>query len=163
REALLQLAEELLRIRNRSGEHVKLIPNRAQRTFEEKRGQRNIVLKARQMGISTWVSGRFFLKTITRRGTLTVQVAHTREAAESLFRMVHRFVEQMPEELRKGVLRTSRSSSRQIIFPELDSEYRVVSAGNIGAGRGLTINNLHCSEVARWPGDATETLQGLRA
>ena len=31
------------------------------------------------------------------------------------------------------------------------------------AGRGLTINNLHCSEVARWPGDATETLQGLRA
>src|SRR6185437_12510822 len=68
REALLQLAEELLRIRNRSGEHVKLIPNRAQRAFEEKRGQRNIVLKARQMGISTWVSGRFFLKTITRRG-----------------------------------------------------------------------------------------------
>lgn len=163
REALLQLAEKLLRIRNRSGEHVKLIPNRTQRAFEEQRGQKNIVLKARQMGVSTWVSGRMFLKTITKPGTLTVQVAHTREAAESLFRMVHRFLEQMPEELRKGVLRTSRSSSRQIIFPELDSEYRVVSAGNIGAGRGLTIHNLHCSEVARWPGDAAETLQGLRA
>lgn len=163
REALLQLAEKLLRIRNRSGEHVRLIPNRAQLEFEARRGQQNIVLKARQMGISTWVSGRMFLKTITKPGTLTVQVAHTREAAESLFRMVHRFLEQMPEELRKGVLRTSRSSSRQIIFPELDSEYRVVSAGNIGAGRGLTINNLHCSEVARWPGDAAETLQGLRA
>lgn len=38
-----------------------------------------------------------------------------------------------------------------------------MSAGNLGAGRGLTINNLHCSEVARWPGDAAETLQGLRA
>jgi hypothetical protein len=77
--------------------------------------------------------------------------------------MVHRFLELMPKELRKGALRTSRSSTRQIVFPELDSEYRVVSAGDTGAGRGLTINNLHCSEVARWPGDAAETLQGLRA
>jgi hypothetical protein len=52
---------------------------------------------------------------------------------------------------------------RQIVFPTLDSEYRVESAGDTNAGRGLTIHNLHCSEVARWPGDATETLQGLRA
>ena len=163
RERLEALAKEFLRIRNRSGEHVGLVPNRAQLEFEARRGRENIVLKARQMGISTWVSGRLFLKTITKPGTLTVQVAHTREAAESLFRMVHRFLEQMPEELQKGVLRTSRSSARQIIFPKLDSEYRVVSAGNIGAGRGLTINNLHCSEVSRWPGDAAETLQGLRA
>jgi hypothetical protein len=48
-------------------------------------------------------------------------------------------------------------------FPELDSEYRVVSAANPNAGRGLTMQNLHCSEVARWPGDARETLAGLRA
>lgn len=163
RKKLTELAGELLRIRNRSGEHVPLKPNRVQEAFESQRGQRNIVLKARQMGISTWVSGRFFLKTITKQGTLTVQVAHTQEAAESLFRMVHRFLEQMPEELQKGALRTSRSNARHIVFPALDSEYRVVSAGNTGAGRGLTINNLHCSEVARWPGDAAETLQGLRA
>ncbi|MGH9586823.1 MAG: terminase [Acidobacteriaceae bacterium] len=163
RKALRELAEDLLRIRNRSGEHVKLVPNRAQFEFEARRGRQNIVLKARQMGISTWVSGWMFLKTITKKGTLTVQVAHTREAAESLFRMVHRFLEEMPEELQKSALRTSRASARQIIFPKLDSEYRVVSAGNMGAGRGLTINNLHCSEVARWPGDAAETLQGLRA
>ncbi|HEU4981957.1 MAG TPA: terminase [Acidobacteriaceae bacterium] len=162
RERLRELAEELLKIRNRNGEHVALVPNRAQLEFERNREKKNIVLKARQMGISTWVSARFFLKTITRKGTLTVQVAHTREAAESLFRMVHRFLEQMPEEY-QDVLRTSKSSARQIIFPKLDSEYRVVSAGNLGAGRGLTINNLHCSEVARWPGDAAETLQGLRA
>lgn len=163
RAELKRLAEEFLRIRNRSGENVPLLPNRAQEAFETARGQRNIVLKARQMGISTWVGARFFLKTITRAGTLTVQVAHTQEAAESLFRMVHRFLEHMPEELLKNTLRTSRASARQIVFPELDSEYRVVSAGNTGAGRGLTINNLHCSEVARWPGDAAETLQGLRA
>jgi hypothetical protein len=103
----IPLAQSWLRVRDRAGQSVPLIPNRVQLEFERCRGQRNIVLKARQMGISTWVTGRLFLKTITRQGTLTVQVAHTQEAAESLFRMVHRFVEHLPPGLRKGVLRTS--------------------------------------------------------
>jgi hypothetical protein len=157
------LAERFLRIRNRAGEAVPLVPNRAQQEFERRRGRANIVLKSRQMGISTWVAGRFFLKTITRPGTLTFQVAHTQEAAEGIFRIVHRFLESLPEQFRDGVLRTSKASARQIVFPALDSEYRVESAGDANAGRGLTIHNLHCSEVARWPGDAAETLQGLRA
>jgi hypothetical protein len=157
------LAETWLRVRNRSGENVPLRPNRVQLEYERNRGKRNIVLKARQMGISTWISGRLFLKTITQPGTLTVQVAHTQEAAEAIFRMIHRFLEYLPRRLRNGVLRTSRSSVRQIAFPALDSEYRVESAADRNAGRGLTISNLHCSEVARWPGDAAETLQGLRA
>lgn len=65
-EALIELMEALVRVRDRRGRNVKLIPNRAQLEFERRRGQKNIVLKARQMGISTWVSGRFFLKTITK-------------------------------------------------------------------------------------------------
>jgi len=157
------LAGALLRIRNRQGHCVPLVPNRVQREYERQRGRRNIVLKARQLGISTWVAGRMFLKTITRPGTLTVQVAHTQEAAEGLFRVVHRFVDHLPESLRRGVLRRSRSSARQIVFPALDSEYRVETAGDSNAGRGITIQNLHCSEVARWPGNAAETLAGLRA
>jgi len=90
------LAESLLMVRNKRGRLVKLATNRAQRDFELKCGSKNIVLKARQMGVSTWVAARFFLNTITRPGTLTVQVAHTQEAAEEIFRMVHRFVENLP-------------------------------------------------------------------
>ena len=45
---------------------------------------------------------------------------------------------------------TSRSNVRQIVFPRLDSEYRV-EAADANAGRGMTIHNLHCSEVSRWP------------
>ena len=157
------LAGTLLRVRNRMGEQVPLKANRVQREYERRRGRRNIVLKARQMGVSTWVAGRFFLKTVTHPGTLTVQVAHTQEAAESIFRCVHRFVEGLPATLRGGALRVARANARQIVFPALDSEYRVETAGDRNAGRGVTIQNLHCSEVARWPGDAAETLAGLRA
>ena len=94
---------------------------------------------------------------------MTVQVAQTREAAEGIFRMVQRIWEGLPEELREGPLRRSVANAGQMVFPELDSEFRVVSAGDENAGRGLTIQNLHCSEVSRWPGDAAATLAGLRA
>ena len=63
------------------------------------------MLKARQMGMTTWVAARFFLKTITQPGTLTLEVAHTQEAAEEIFRIVHRFLEWLPDGLRDGPLR----------------------------------------------------------
>ena len=157
------LAGELLKVRGRDGALVALEANAMQKEFERERGERNIVLKARQLGMTTWAAGRFFLKTITRPGTLTLEVAHTQEAAEEIFRIVHRFLDWLPEELRAGPLATSKANSRQIIFPALDSQYKVVTAGDKNAGRGLTVQNLHCSELARWPGDPAETLAGLRA
>ena len=159
----MALAEELLLVRAREGRPAHLKANAAQQAFELRRGKRNIVLKARQMGLTTWAAARFFLKTITQPGTLTLQVAHTQESAEEIFRIVHRFLDWMPEELRQGPLRTSQMNVRQIVFPEMDSQYRVVSAGDRNAGRGLTVQNLHCSELARWPGDPSETLAGMRA
>ncbi len=159
----MALAERLLLVRTREGWTAPLKANKTQRAFELRRGKRNIVLKARQMGLTTWTAARFFLKTITQPGTLTLEVAHTQEAAEEIFRIVHRFLDWLPEELRQGPLRTSRANVRQLVFPELDAQYRVVSAGDRNAGRGLTVQNLHCSELARWPGDPVETLAGLRA
>ncbi len=161
--AIFSLAERLLVVRTREGRPGKLIANKVQKAFEKKRGQRNIVLKARQMGLTTWVAARFFLKTITQPGTLTLEVAHTQEAAEEIFRIVHRFLDWLPNGLREGPLKTGRANVRQIVFPEMDTEYRVVSAADRNAGRGLTVQNLHCSELARWPGDAADILAGLRA
>ena len=157
------LAESLLQVRGKDGKLRVLKANGAQREFERRRGLGNIVLKARQMGMTTWVAGRFLLKTITRPGTLTLQVAHTQESAEEILGIVHRFVVHLPAGLRLGVLKTSKSNVRQLVFPEIDSQYRVESAADRNAGRGLTFQNLHCSEVSRWPGNANEVLAGLRA
>ncbi|HEX4283795.1 MAG TPA: terminase [Terracidiphilus sp.] len=157
------LAAQMLRVRQRNGKVAPLRANPVQKEFELKRGPRNIVLKARQMGLTTWATARFFLKTITQPGTLTLEVAHTREAAEEIFQIVRRFVDCMPEALRKGALKTSRANAHALVFPALDAQYLVVSAGERNAGRGLTVQNLHCSEVARWPGNPAETLAGLEA
>jgi hypothetical protein len=157
------IAQCLLLVRDRAGTLRRLIANPAQREFERRRGRVNIVLKARQMGITTWITGRYFLRTIGRRGALTVQVAHTREAAESIFGVAQRMWENLPAPLREGPLRRSRANVGQMVFPELDSEFRVLSAADENAGRGLTIQNLHLSELSRWSGDAAATLAGLRA
>jgi hypothetical protein len=156
-------AARLLQIRDRHGALRPLAANAAQRRFEERRGRRNIVLKARQMGMTTWVAGRFFLRTITQPGTLTLLVAHTQDAAESIFGVVQRMWEELSEDFKNGPLRRSRANVGQMVFPGLDSEFRVASACDVGAGRGLSLRNLHCSEVGRWPGDAAETLAGLQA
>jgi hypothetical protein len=162
-ETALELMEKVLKIRNRLGRSVPLAANRAQRQYECDARQRNIVLKARQMGVSTWIAGKFLLRTITHPGTVTVQVAHTQEAAEQIFRIVHRFLAHLPPSLREGALKSAKRSARRVLFPEMDSEYLVETAGDCNAGRGLTITNLHCTELARWPGHPAETLYGLMA
>lgn len=159
----IELAKELLRIRDREGKFRPLVANAAQIAFETRCGQNNVVLKARQMGMTTWVAGRFFLKTICEPGTTTLLVAHTREASESMFAIVRRMWEGLPEEIRQGVLRLRYCNAGRMTFAETGSEFRVSSAGDLNAGRGLSVQNLHCSEVSRWPGDAQGTLAGLRA
>ncbi|HZR57147.1 MAG TPA: terminase [Terriglobales bacterium] len=157
------LIEGLLKVRNKDRKLVRLKPNRAQREFSRTCTKRNIVLKARQMGITTYVAARFFVQTITQPGTVTVQVAHNQDSAEEIFQIVHRFWENLPEGMQRGALVRSRASIRQIAFPRLDSEYRIATAADANAGRGMTIHNLHCSEVARWPRDGEESLASLRA
>ena len=153
---------EWLKIRNRNARLQSMRVNAAQREYAKTAAKKNIVLKARQLGITTYVAARFFLNCITRPGTVCVQVAHDQKSAEQIFRIVHRMLANMPEFLRKGALKTSLANKRQIAFPYMDSAY-IVETANENAGRGLTIRNLHCSEVSRWPGDAAATLAALRA
>ncbi len=157
------MIERLLKVRSKGRGLLLLRPNRAQQEYSRQCTKRNIVLKARQLGMTTYVAARFFIQTITQPGTTTVQVAHSQESAEEIFRIVHRFWENLPETTQGGALVTSRANVRQIVFPRIDSEYRVATAADPNAGRGLTIHNLHCSEVARWPRDGEEVLASLRA
>ena len=158
--------EEFLRIRTKTANRACFIMNRAQERYSgdvwKKKAKQNVVLKARQVGVTTYIAARFFAQTITQPGTLSMQVTQDRESAEDIFRIVRRFWENLPDEARKGYLRTSHKNARQLVFPELDSEYCLAAAAE-NAGRGRTIQNLHCSEVSRWGREGEEALASLRA
>src|SRR5271157_1675568 len=156
------LIEDLLKIRTKTTSRASFKLNRAQREYSGRCTNQNIVLKARQLGITTYIAARFFTKTISQPGTLSMQVTQDRESAEDIFRIVRRFWENLPDESRRGLLQTSYRNARQLVFPRLDSEYCLASAGE-NAGRGRTIQNLHCSEVSRWGRQGEEALASLRA
>ncbi len=156
------LVPRYLQIRDRRGALILLKPNEAQKQFARQRSNRNMILKARQVGMTTYIAARFFLATILRPGTVSLQVAHSLESAQQIFRIVHRFLAHLPVGLGR-VVTTDRSNVRELAFARFDSRYIVDTAGNRNAGRGLTVHNLHASEVALWPGDAHETMAGLLA
>ena len=158
--------EESLNIRTKIGGSTLIRLNPVQREYSrvclEAGSKRNIVLKARQVGMTSYIAARFFVQTITKPGTLTMLVAHDRLSAEEIFRIVHRFWDNLSTSLRTGPLRTSHSSARELVFPVMDSGFTVTSADE-NAGRGRTIQNLHCTEVSRWGNDAADALGSLRA
>src|SRR5450755_1003395 len=89
--------EDWLFIRDKGGHTQRVHMNRCQLDTDLRAGKRNIILKARQVGITTYVAARFFISTIAQPGTLSVQVAHDQQSAEQIFRIVHRFLENLPE------------------------------------------------------------------
>jgi hypothetical protein len=158
--------EEFLKIRTKTANRACFRLNRAQEEYSwvcwKQKAKKNVVLKARQVGITTYIAARFFTQTIAQPGTLSMQVTQDRESAEDIFRIVRRFWENLPDYARKGILKTSYRNTRQLVFPRLDSEYCLASAAE-NAGRGRTIQNLHCSEVSRWGREGDEALASLRA
>jgi hypothetical protein len=158
--------EENLFIRAKGGEPSLIRLNPVQREYSRvclvEKSRKNIVLKARQVGITSYIAARFFAETVTRKGALTMLVAHNQLAAEEIFRIVHRFWDHLPQALRTGPLKTSHSSARELVFPGLDSAFSVTTADE-NTGRGRTIQNLHCTEVSRWGRNAAEALASLRS
>lgn len=108
---------------------------------------RVVILKARQMGISTYIAGRFYHRTINNLGMQTGIITHESPATRNLFRMVKRFHENMPDDLRPTI---GASNAEELIFDKTDSGYSVSVATTEGAGRSATLQALHASEAARW-------------
>lgn len=126
------------------------------RQLEEQRARtgkvRAIVLKGRQVGISTYVGGRYYHKATHERGANVFILTHEQEATDTLFGMVDRFYEHTPELVKPA---TSAANAKELHFSQLDSGYSVGTAGTKAKGRGKMIRYLHGSEVAFWPNAAT--------
>ena len=148
-------AAHKLKIRPKAGGLVPFIFNPVQRKLhaiiEEQLAStgmvRIICLKARQEGVSTYVAGRYYRKTIKISGFLTAIVAHEKPAVRNLFGLVKRMHDAMPEDERPV---TGASNAEELKFSNIDSGYLVSVATEDGAGRSSTAQALHASEAAFW-------------
>lgn len=162
--------EEFLRIKTKDSQIVPFKLNKPQqklydllkRQSEEKKPQRVIILKARQMGFSTLTEAILFKRTATRKNVNSGIIAHKDDATTNLFNMSKLYLNELPEPLKP---QTRASNAKEIIFDNkenngLRSKIKCMTAGGDGVGRSDTFQNLHLSEVSSW-NRAKEILDGL--
>jgi hypothetical protein len=164
----LWYAEKFLKIRDKNAKLVpfrfneaQLIVERIDRYCKENNIlRRYIILKARQMGISTYTEGKMYHDTTTNKLKGTMIITQEDPATQNLFNMSKLFYDEMPMEL-KPMRKTS--NERALTFenptlnpeekfknPGLRSKYSVATANAVEVGRSFMLHNLHASEVAFW-------------
>jgi len=158
-------ARNALFIREKSGEITPFLLNKAQRyihaCLEQQRKEsgkvRAIILKGRQQGASTYTEGRFYWRVTHRTGVRAFILTHEAESTSNLFEMVERYHQKCPSHIKPD---TGASNAKELYFADLDSGYKVGTAGNKSVGRGGTLQYFHGSEVAFWP-NASEHAKGI--
>jgi len=131
---------------------------------------RYIVLKARQMGLSTLFEGLIFQDTSTKENKNSLIIAHEEQASSNLFQMSKLFYEEIPDEIRPmkkyangkvlSFENPDNDESAKNKNPGLRSKISIATAGAGEVGRSATYHNIHASEVAFFP-DARVTMLGL--
>ena len=170
--------ESFLKIRNKQSQLVPFILNNAQNIVNEKmiecekegRLKRFIVLKARQMGLSTLFEGLIFQDTSNNAFKNSIIVAHEEPASVNLFNMSKLFFEKLPDVIRpmkkysNGKILSfenpTNDENEKQKNPGLMSKITIATAGAGEVGRSGTIHNVHASEVAFFP-DPKTTMLGL--
>jgi hypothetical protein len=150
-------AKNILRIVTKTGEitPLKLNPGQVaihqqlEAQLKETGRIRALVLKARQVGISTYVEGRFFWRITQTRNANAFVLSHLAESTNSIFNMVRFFYDQVPHPAFKPPI--SSQSAQTLVFDGLNSRYRVGTARSTQTGRGQTNRFVHGSEVAFYP------------
>lgn len=133
-------------------------PNAGQRLLLANLHNRNIILKARQMGFSTLIEIMALDQALFNADQEVVVIAHTKDAATKLYRKKVCFAyDRLPACVRENVPTVERSQT-QMVFAN-GSSIEVTSSA-----RGGTPHFLHVSEMgkiaAKFPDKATEITTG---
>jgi hypothetical protein len=153
---LIELIPKLCMIRNKGGGIIPFQLYDWQVDFLNNLQDKNILNKARQIGASTLTCAMFYLKTVARTGVNTKIIANKKEIATTLLDTVSIIHSSLPPQLKPQCRHESRF---EFFFDGINSRISISSSAK-DAGRGETIHNLLCSEVAFWE-NAEETMLGL--
>jgi hypothetical protein len=151
-----RLIEHLLKIDDKTGMVVPFHFNDVQAYFSSHKSSRNIVLKARQVGVSSSILADMFTDCITIPHTTCAVVSHETRSTQRLLDRVQFYYDTMGNP--KPALGADSRSEKT--FPELHSSIYVGTAGSRAFGRGDTIRKALLSELSFYE-DAEKILSGV--
>jgi len=147
----------LYHIIDKTGNKVKFKLNWAQDELYKKMWYLNIILKARQLGLSTFVGLLFLDRCFFNSNVSAGIIAHTREDAEKLFRRIKYAYDNLPDEFKQS-RKATIDSARELQL----SNGSILRVGT--SMRGSTLQYLHISEFgkicAHYPDKAREIITG---
>lgn len=142
---------------DKKGQKVKFKCNWAQAQLYQNMWYCNIVLKARQLGISTFTCLLFLDRCIFNRDKAAGIIAHTVEDAQHMFRRVKYAYDNLPEDIKRLV--SADNDTAQMLKFSNGSSIRIGTSL-----RSSTFQYLHISEFgkicAKYPDKAREIITG---
>jgi hypothetical protein len=108
---------------------------------------RVIILKARQMGMSTATEGTLFNWCFLHPGCRALVIAHETKASQNLFEMTKLMWE---EWIFRSGFHERHNTQKTLSWEETRSSMSVATARNAGSGRSFTYHAVHASECAFW-------------
>lgn len=139
--------EDMLTIIDKSGNEVPFSLNDMQKKFVQEATGKDIILKGRQMGFSSFILGAFTKDFIFKENSLSVVIADIADNAQDLLSRVKHYIRAY-EEKNNTKVPLKYNSKYELHNAETNSRYIIGTAENTEFGRSKTITNLHMSEAA---------------
>ena len=149
------VVESMFPVLDRDGKVIEFKFNNAQRRLDANWGARNLIPKARRLGVSTFVLARWAAACMMNENINAVVVSHERPATQRLLQIVRFMISNM----RGPNPDVGRPAKNWIEFKKTGSTFFIGTAGSDNFGRGDAIHRLHCSEYAFW--EHPELLKGM--
>lgn len=133
-----------MKINNKLGKEVPFIFNSMQKTFVTNLDKYNIILKARQGGMSVCICALAIYYAITEKNCVCLMLSHNDESTRAIFNKLKAIYNSIPSSLRPKLLRNNRAELQL-------ANGSIIACSTLGAvdkGRGNTAKLIHLSEFA---------------
>ena len=137
-------SKNLLKITDKTGKIVPFKLNKMQRDFIKNMDSYNIILKARQGGMSVCICALAIYYAITEPNCVCLLLSHNDESTRAIFNKLKAIYNSIPSVLRPKLIKNNRSELQLV-------NGSVISCSTMGRtdkGRGNTAKLIHLSEFA---------------
>lgn len=141
--------EKLILIDDKDGNTVPFKMNYVQEFVNQRLTNRTIIIKPRQVGVTTFFLAKMFKQVVTKHNQNVALITHNDALTARMLRRVKTMYDRMPL---PANLKPSRANSsiHEQYFDTLNSTIYIGTAGAKVAGRGETVHFFLGSEVAHW-------------
>lgn len=162
----LLVSGEYLTIKLKGGGFAKFQLNSIQKKFLEVVKEkffsnfpiRMVILKSRQVGISTLIEAIIYSFTSRAKGITAMVIADDLDGANYLFSMQKTFQEYLDDIYKPEI---QHSNEKKLAFNKLGSEILIDTSENTNAGRKYTLQFVHISEAAFFKKSLNDLLIGV--